>query len=356
MDERDVLAAASARENTMEIPATYFDGRTSQPRAVTLRWHAFDGELHVTGDGVAVRHPRRDVTIESRLGRSPRFIRFPDGSRCEVADNAALDEVIATWAPQRAASWLHRLETSWSLVLVAVVLLGAIGWATIQYGLPWAARRIAFALPASITHQLAEQTLAALDRTMLEPTKLTHERQLALQAEFSRFLAKTGDSTRYQIEFRAGEKVGANAFALPSGVIVITDELVQLAEDDREIVSVLAHECGHVQHRHALRGVLQNSAVFVVIALVTGDVSSATAFSGALPAYLLENRFSREFEREADAYAVEKMRTAGLAPRFLADMLGRLEKAHGGGESKLLSYLQTHPPTPERIQSISGER
>ena len=339
-----------------EIPATYFDGRTSRPRAVMLRWHAFDGLLEVNGEGVSARYPKRDVTIESRLARGPRFIRFSDGGRCEVADNAALDAVITTWAPERGGSWLHRLETSWTHVIVGTVLLAALCWTAIHFGLPWGARKIAFLLPEGITRTLGDQTLATLDKTILDPTVLTHERQIALQAEFTRFLSRTGDATPYRIEFRSMKQAGANAFALPSGVIVITDDLVQLARDDHELVAVLAHECGHIVHRHALRAILQNSAVFVVIALITGDVSSATAFGGALPAFLLQNRFSREFEREADNHAVAQLRKAAIAPTHLATMLERLAATHGEGDSTILGYLRTHPPTPERIQAINGKR
>jgi Zn-dependent protease with chaperone function len=339
-----------------EIPATYFDGRTSRPRAVTLRWHAFDGMLEVAGGDVAERYPKRDVTIESRLGRSPRFIRFADGGRCEVADNAALDDMIATWAPNRGATWLHRFETSWSHVIVATLALAVIGWVAIHFGLPAAARKIAFMLPAGVTQSLGDQTLAALDRTVLDPTLLTHERQIALQSQFTRFLADTGDVTRYRIEFRSMQQSAPNAFALPSGVIVITDGLVKLAANDEEIVGVLAHECGHIVHRHALRALLQNSAVFVMVALVTGDVSSATAFGSALPTYLLQSRFSREFEREADAHAVEQLRKAGIAPSHLATMLERLSSTHDEMSSRVLGYLSKHPPTPERIQAINGRR
>ena len=72
--------------------------------------------LEVVGDGLLLRVPAREVKVESRLGHGPRFVRFADGGRCEVADDAGLDEVIATWAPRRAVAWLHRVETSWSLV------------------------------------------------------------------------------------------------------------------------------------------------------------------------------------------------------------------------------------------------
>src|SRR6185436_5295286 len=38
-----------------------------------------------------------------------------------------------------------------------------------------------------------------------------------------------------------------NAFALPGGVIVVTTGLISLVESESELVSVLAHEMGHVE-------------------------------------------------------------------------------------------------------------
>lgn len=340
-----------------DIPAAYFDGRTSQSHAVTLRWHAFDGQLEVRGAGIELRYPRQDVTVESRLGRGPRFVRFADGGRCEVADSPEFDAVIATWAPNRPASLLHRLESSWAYVAVALVLLGGLGWAAFEFGLPWAARKVAFVLPADITRSLGDHTLATLDQTMLQRTQLTHERQLALREQFARFLAQSGQTAPHAIEFREMRGGGPNAFALPSGVIVITDDLISLAKDDREIVAVLAHECGHLEHRHALRGVLQHSVLFVLLALVTGDVtSSTTAFGGALPAYLLQTKFSRTFEREADAHAVVTLRRAGIPPDHLATMLKRLAEGHEFADSRAMGYLSTHPPSAERIEAITGKR
>lgn len=343
-----------------DLPATFFDGRSARSRAVRLRWHAFDRVLEVVpepGDAPPLRRvPPKEFTIETRLGRAPRFVRFKDGGRCEVADHPELDALIASWGIQRRGSWLHRIETSWPHVLVAFVLLVAVAAATVFYGLPWAARRVAFALPGELVGKLGSEALETLDRTMFKRTTLTHARQLELQAKFKAFLERTGDATPYRIEFRSGAGIGPNAFALPNGTIVITDELVALAEDDREIVAVLAHECGHVQHRHALRGIVQNSAVFVLLALVTGDVSSATAFGGALPTFLLQNKFSREFEAEADTYAIETLRRADIDPVLLATMLERLRKKHGEVDSKLLDYLRSHPPTPERVERIQGKR
>ncbi|MBK9991970.1 MAG: M48 family metallopeptidase [Verrucomicrobia bacterium] len=336
-----------------ELSATYFDGRTSQPHAVTLRFTE-DNRLSVVGDGVGFEYAAAQVVIEPRVANTRRFIRLPADQRCEVADNDALDAILKTWGPRSRSSWLHRLETSWRMVLLATLILGALGWVAIRYGLPAAAKHVAFALPEKVTQRLGSDALSTLDKVTFTPSELTFERQKNLQVAFSSFLAKTGDPYPYKIVFRTAKGLGANAFALPSGEIVITDELVQLAGDDREILGVVAHECGHVVHRHALRALLQNSAVVAVFSFISGDVSGATALGGALPTFLLQNKFSREFEEEADAEAVQRMRRAGLEPKYLADMLERLSAKHHERKSKAFDYISTHPPTPERVKAING--
>jgi Zn-dependent protease with chaperone function len=339
-----------------EVIAAYFDGRSSQPRAVRLRF-APDGWLHIEADGLQLAFPRDHVRIAARLGRTARFIHLPGEAHCETVDNDGVDAGLKAWGKGGGGRWLHRIETSWRLVVVSCVVLLAAGFLTVRYGLPAAAEKAAHALPASVTDRLGTDTLATLDRIVFEPSKLPAERQAEIRAKFSEMLEAAGDPMAYRLEFRDSGRMGPNAFALPSGELVMTDALVTLAEDDREILAVLAHEVGHVRHRHILRAVLQNSAVVVVFTLITGDVSSATAFGAALPTYLLQSKFSREFENEADAFAVDYLRKAGLEPRHLADILDRLTKAHRhDDDSDMLDYLSSHPPTAERRSRILGER
>lgn len=343
------------------VPATFYDGRTSRPQAVTLRFGG-DGTLTVefAAEGVApLLLGRAQVRVESRLGDAPRFVRLPGDQRCEVTDNDALDAALTAWAAPGLAAWLHRVEQSWRLVLVSAVMMLALGWAGFVHGVPWGAKRAAFMVPDTMLNVLADQTLASFDKTIFKPSALDEARRRELREKFAAFLHAAGDRADYRIEFRASPRLGANAFALPSGVIVITDELIELAEDDAEILGVVAHECGHVYHRHILRSVLQNSAVVVVLTLVTGDVSSTTAIGGALPAYLLQSKFSREFETESDAYAIKLMKRAGVPAKHLAVMLERLEDLHRHGpgdddddDGSVMDYIGTHPPTRERVQAI----
>jgi Zn-dependent protease with chaperone function len=348
------------------VPATYYDGRTSRSRAVNLRFGG-DGSLTVEfvethgGDAPLVFN-RSQVVVESRLGNASRFVRLPDDQRCEVIENDALDAALNAWSAPGLSAWLHRVEQSWRLVLVSAVVLLALGFVAFFHGVPWAAKRVAFMLPEGVLTALGDQTLATFDKAVFAPSTLDEARRRELREKFTAFLHAAGDRTDYRIEFRASPRFGANAFALPSGVIVITDELIELAEDDAEIIGVVAHECGHVRHRHILRSVLQNSAVVVVVTLVTGDVSSTTALGGAVPAYLMQSKFSREFEVESDAYAIELMKRAGVPTKHLAAMLERLEESHRPkSEAKaaeddkdggMIDYISTHPPTRERVQAI----
>jgi Zn-dependent protease with chaperone function len=139
--------------------------------------------------------------------------------------------------------------------------------------------------------------------------------------------------------------------ALPSGMIVVTDELIALARDDRELLGVLAHEAGHVERRHGIRLVLQHSALGLLAAWLVGDVTSLLAVA---PATLLQAKYSRDFEREADSYAADLLRARGISPGMLADLLERLEQVQPGPSSTVLSYASSHPATEERLDALRG--
>jgi Zn-dependent protease with chaperone function len=74
---------------------------------------------------------------------------------------------------------------------------------------------------------------------------------------------------------------------LPGGYLVITDELIDLAKNNDEIVAVIAHELGHVKGRHALRQTLQGTVSGLIIIAITGDVSS---IASGLPALMMNMR------------------------------------------------------------------
>jgi Zn-dependent protease with chaperone function len=154
---------------------------------------------------------------------------------------------------------------------------------------------------------------------------------------------------------RKGGRVGANALALPAGIIVLTDELVKLARDDREIEAVLAHEFGHQRQRHILRHLLQDSTAALLVAVTIGDLSALTSLAAAAPTLLLQMKFSRDFEREADDFALDYLARKNIPPETFAAILERLEKSRPGGRDGS-DFLSTHPDVRVRIERARRAR
>ena len=335
------------------ILGTYYAG-SSRPTPASLLAEdgvvqVLDGEQPLVGPV-----PLDAVAISSRLGNTPRILRFADGGSFETADNAAVDRLLS--GSGRRHGLVHRLESSLRYVLLGVLITVLFVWGGVRYGIPALAEGVAFALPESVSRQVGQGVLEVLDQQILFPSELAEAEQARLRERFAPLLQREG--APIHLEFRkAAEQIGANAFALPSGTVVFTDQLVTLAGHDEELLAVLAHEIGHVERRHGLRQALQGSALGLLVMTVTGDLSSVSSLVAAIPVLLTQLGYSRDFEHEADRFAAELLAEQDIDARRLGEILARLEQAarsckpdepctqEADGWSR---YLSTHPPTEER--------
>jgi len=329
-------------------PAHFFDGRTSKRHPATLTCER-NGRIRIEATGLEREYPVAEVRIGPRVGSIPHSLYFPDGAKCELVDDDFLRRLSAEQGRAGAALTLHVLESRLGYALVAVVLTAIVVWGALSFGVPALAKQAAFALPESATLALGQGALKALDHTLFSPSELGKATQSRIRQHFMAITRKAGGSYPYRLEFRKGGIAEANAFALPSGIVVMTDELVRLAQNDDELIAVLAHELGHLVHRHAMRHVLQDSGVALLLAAIVGDVTSITSLAGALPAILVQLKYSRAFELEADDYALHYLRAESIPVQNFASLLARLQGDAGKDDR---GYLSTHPPTRERIERI----
>lgn len=340
----------------------WLDGKVSQRREVSVSCAA-DAVLRVQGDGVEASAPLAAVRIDPALGTARRLVRFPDGAALEMTDHAFLDALERRQGKGGFFRTVHRWEKSLLRALAALLALLLLGFCFVRYAIPFLAEKAAYALPPQTERLMGRETLQVLDRVILKPSALERTRRGELQALFARMAAEHPEREGWRLEFRSGDAVGANAFALPSGIIVITDRLVQIAGSDDRIAAVLAHEIGHVQRRHALRHLMQNSATALLIATVTGDITSATSLSATLPTVLIDAKYSRRFEEEADDAAVAYLKAKGLPVRLYAEILTRLQEDHdrrlaGKKEespSRMGELFADHPLTSERVRRVLGK-
>ena len=324
------------------VQAQYVDGRSTRVRAVNL---SVTGQhMLIVGEDVERSDPLGSVTFDEQLGNAPRRVRLVDGSFCEVRDLAGLRELMSAAGVRD--GWVDRTQRHVQWVLLSVVACVMLVGAAYRWGLPWAARVLAQRLPTAVGSALSTQTLKALDGGLLLPSKLDADRQATLLAEFQALRLPDGGHIHWELLFRRSPALGANAFTLPDGTIVLLDDLVTQL-NDKQTLAVLSHEAGHAQERHGLQLLLRSSAVGAFLAFYLGDFSQLLA---AAPAALIQAKYSQSLEWQADEYGSAVMRANAMSPALLADALQQLSKSHP--EASGVAYLTSHPPTAERMRRL----
>ncbi len=341
----------------ISITGKWYDSRTSaQVDAVCRIYDNGAVQVERLEDGESLLSlPRFDIKASPRLAETPRRLYFPAGEKFETKDNDAVDKAMDTF---KRRSWLrivHRLESRKRYIVLALASLLLFMWASMKYGVPAAARLIAFQLPPSIHDMAGRQGLDILDRSIFSDSELDEATRTRLMEHF-RPVIKDHSGYELKILFRKGGHVGPNAFALPGRTIIFTDEMVQLAAHDDELLAVLTHEIGHIVHRHGMRRVIQDSLLGFALLAITGDVSGSSELFLGIPVLLTELGYSRKFEREADRYAIDSLRSRGTPPIHFARLMRRIDKKLASEsvllDGKWLNYLSTHPMTKERLRDF----
>jgi Zn-dependent protease with chaperone function len=338
--------------SALEARGLYYDGRTSAPRPALLKVDGAGQATQLTiglADG-ELRVPLSRNALGERVGDTHRHLELPDGGSIEVLDNAQFDAALDRAGLTTAEAPLRRLEGRWRYALLALLatLLATLGF--VRYGAPALAARAVRFLPPGVDALLGADSLRLLDKGVFKPSALPAQRQAQLRQVFSEVAAGAApDSFGYRLELRAGGRLGANAFALPAGIVVLTDELAQLAQNDDELRGVFAHEVGHLVNRHAMRMLVQSSAAALLLMGIFGDVSGTTSLAAAAPAALVDAAYSRDFEREADAFAFRWMSAHRVPPQRLGDLLERLAAGHGEDAG---GFLASHPDLKERVRAL----
>lgn len=291
------------------------------------------------------------VEISPRVGAVPRRITFADGSLFETSDNDAIDRFLARRGRGREGI-IHRMERFHPRLIAfvaAAILLGALIY---RFALPALVEVAVAVTPPVVPRVMSASTLEALDRTVLGDSELDEARRGRILEGFRAIAAlSAGGEEDYTLNFRKGGAIGPNAFALPDGTLILTDELVELAGNDTEmIVGVLAHEIGHVELKHSLRQIYRAAGVAALIMLIAGDIGSGTEDVLVQGGGLLSLSHSRSAEAEADRHSVELMLKAGRDPTAIARFFQLIEtKLEDHTETSIFS---THPGTPERRKAI----
>lgn len=150
-----------------------------------------------------------------------------------------------------------------------------------------------------------------------------------------------------------------NAFALPGGQVFITRGLYDRIETEAELAGVLGHEMGHVIERHTAQQMAKTQfgkLLVVAVGAATSDNNSQGGYSPMVIAsmvnQMLQLRYSRSDESQADIWGLKIMQQAGFDPKAMIKVMEVL-KSVGGGRNVPQIY-QTHPNPDQRIRDIKA--
>ena len=301
-----------------------------------------------SGTIISKKYPINEIRVSPRIDRTDRFISFSDGSQFTCPDNEILDCLCQESPTEGMVSWL---EERWQVALACVFIICLA--LTIGYfvGLPYAAKHIAIKISMDTGKILGEQALTHMDEhSWLFPSAIEKSRQEEIRDRYFQLIQDLPDRIYYQLEFRQSHFFGPNALAFPGGIIVITDQMVAAAKTDEEIMAVLAHETGHIELRHSMRSLLQNSVVGVTVASLTSDATTISGALAGIPMLLAQTKYSRKFESDADEYAFELLNKKGYSSLAFASIMDRLFTEKKLTETGTITWLSTHPVTSERIK------
>lgn len=178
----------------------------------------------------------------------------------------------------------------------------------------------------------------------------------------ARFVAQVGaavvaksDASKGPYKYRfhlLNDRRTINAFALPGGQIFITRGLLSRLKTEGQLAAVLGHEVGHVVNRHGAehlaKSQLANSITIAVGVGASQDSRTAAAIA-AIAGQMIQLKYSRKDELEADQYGLQYMTQTGFDPNEMLHVMEILEEGSKQSRSELMS---THPRTESRIAGI----
>jgi predicted Zn-dependent protease len=326
------------------LGGSYYDGESPLAHPASLSLNG--GEATLSGDDLCLTYATNTLIVSPRVGHADRFISLPGGGQYQCADHSFLDQLTQEIKSEGPVAWL---EERYAVAVTSVVIIFCALLSGYFYGLPALAENMVPRIPIETEISLGERTLTWFDdNNWFESTQIDLVQQESITERFDQLHASLAMSPHIRLEFRNSEFIGPNAFALPGGAIIITDQMVEAAESEEEILSILAHEAGHVEQRHSMRQILQTSVIALLAATITADASSVSTAVAGLPAILAQTKYSRDFETEADDFAFDLLKRNNISTEAFATIMERLD--NDSGAKKNLSFLSSHPMTAERIE------
>ncbi len=153
-----------------------------------------------------------------------------------------------------------------------------------------------------------------------------------------------------------------NAFAAPSGLIFFFTGLIEKMKTENELVSVMAHEIGHVKSRHIAERLEKNQKIGAVtmglalasLALGVPALSQGLMTGSLAAGQAISLKYSRQHEEQADRLAFDWLNSLHRDPGSMIGMLRVMHRINRYRMGQVPSYLLTHPNPEMRLGYVES--
>ncbi|MBQ9893611.1 MAG: M48 family metallopeptidase [Bacteroidales bacterium] len=159
------------------------------------------------------------------------------------------------------------------------------------------------------------------------------------------------------LNFKVYKEDEVNAFACADGSVRVYTGIMDIMTDN-ELLGVIGHEMGHVALHHTRKQMQRSmitSSALGALASTGGTIASLTDSQlGALGEMIMNAKYSRDQETEADDYGYNYLCKAGKNPWSMVMSFEKLQNLSSGGKSSPVTNLfSSHPDTGSRIKHIT---
>jgi len=336
--------------STIKITGQFYQENSSHFQSAIAYFHC-NGIIEISSDSqskILINAKICQVKISDKLARTPRQVIFDNGCLFSFMAN---DEIELWLTLHGKKSSIDKLEQNKKLAFAALILVPVMLIAVFKFAIPAIAVNFASIIPHSAIKSSSKHSLSTLDKTVLSASKLSTQVRESYQHGWkNKINTYLKSANNYNVLFRESEYFGANAFALPDGTIVVTDDLIALFDKHPDaLFAILLHEIGHVEQQHSMRYIAESIATAIVVNYLFGDVSGMIDLFVGSGATIISNKFSQKLEWEADNFAIAALKQQGASTESFAQAMELLLSTTD--ETALEQLFSTHPLLKERANN-----
>jgi len=320
----------------------FLDGLSA--RAHTVDVVAADRALHISGPGLSLGWPLDSLSVvieadQVRLSHRSN----PDARLVLAARDWAL---LAPADRAMAGRKTRRRETR---LVIGLCVFAAATTAFVFVGVPALSGPLARATPVSFEQGMGRNFDVQIGVLFKPCTGQAGQDALARLGDRIEAVA----DTPFDIRVRAVEAPMLNAFALPGGAVVVTDDLIADARTPDELAAVIAHEAAHVEKRHVMQSVWRSLGIGLLLDAVVGGGTGAGQQAVLLAGQATNLRYGRKAESEADARGQVLLHSLNLSSKGMASFFARLgpDDAHTRDLEHFAEFAATHPASANRARA-----